>query len=344
MTRILCFGLLICSLFACSKPPETFERRVLSFGTLIDVTLSGVSEQQADIALTQIESELNVMHDRWHAWRPSNLMQLNAQLQAGVPFTVDDDLLPLVEQSKRLSEASKGYFNPAIGKLVGLWGFHRDNPEQNTGIPDEDALQQLVISNPSMSDILIEGNQLTGKNKDIHLDFGGYAKGYGLEVLVELLRSQQIDNALINAGGDIKGIGSVGGRPWKIAIRHPIKSEPIAWLELQSGESIFTSGDYQRQFEYEGKRYHHIIDPSTGYPSTHARAVTVIHPDAATADAAATALMVAPKEDWLEVARSLKLHHFLIIDSSLNIYTDSALLKRLHPVDSTLSMVAIGTI
>jgi FAD:protein FMN transferase len=334
----------ICLLIGCAEQPNLYSKRVLSFGTLIDVTISGVSEQEANQAIAAIEKELDIMHVQWHAWRPGNLLKLNQQLQSGEPFSINPAILPLVEQSQTLSQISLGYFNPAIGKLVDLWGFHRDNPELNKKIPSDADILPLVNSNPTMNDISITGTQVQGFNKDIQLDFGGYAKGYGLEVLVKQLQRQNIDNALINAGGDIKAIGSAGTRAWKVAIKHPIENKPIAWLELEDGESIFTSGDYIRAFIYQGKRYHHIIDPQTGFPSRNARAVTVIHKDAAVADAAATALMVAPKKQWLQIAKSMQLEHLLIVDRDLQLYVDGKFMQRLNQIDTALTINLIGTL
>ena len=325
---VICF---LWSLASCSEPePVVYQTKILSFGTYVDVTLSGVSKEQADTAITAIEEQLDFMHDQWHAWRPSSITALNEQLQSGKPFVVNDDLLPLVVQSKKLYQSSLGYFNPAIGKLIQTWGFYRDEPQDNKTIPAPEILSTLVKSNPNMDHIKVVGNEVQGFNSDIQIDFGGYAKGYGVEKLIEQLESHEIHNALINAGGDIKGIGGrTNDRAWKIAIEDPFTRQALGWINLKSGESIFSSGDYIRYFEYQGKNYHHIIDPMTGYPSEHARAVTVIATDAALADAAATALMVAPSSDWLAIKEKMGLKHLLIVDRDGTLYSDIGLKDRL---------------
>lgn len=317
---------------SCSQPEQQeFKTKILSFGTYIDVTLADIEPQQARQAIDRIESQLDIMHDNWHAWRPSAITRLNTQLQSGQTFTINPDIRPLVVQSKQLYQNSLGYFNPAIGKLIELWGFYSDEPENNRQLPSDARIKELVTSNPSMDDILLaDQTSAKGTNPDLQIDFGGYAKGFGVEQLIEQLQANGIENALINAGGDIKGIGSNHGRPWRIAIEDPQSGQPLGWLELKSGESIFSSGDYIRFFELNGIRYHHIIDPATGYPSIRAHGVTVIAHDAAVADAAATALMVAPKQDWLKIKEKMALSHLLIVDRDGKLYCDKAFADRLH--------------
>lgn len=323
---------------------ETFKRRILSFGTQIDVTLYGIDEKQADQAIQQIEQQLDVMHEQWHAWRRSSLTELNQKLTSQQPFEADQAVLPLVIESQQLYLKSRGLFNPAIGKLIELWGFYRDNPQDNDRVPPDAEIQKLLDSNPNMSDIKINGNILTGTNADIQIDFGGYAKGYGVDRLVEQLKSQGIHNALINAGGDLRAIGRPGNRNWIIAIQHPDEQQSIGWMELNDDESVFSSGDYQRKFSKDGKRYHHIIDPRTGYPTEHARATTVVHHNGAVADAAATALMVAAEDEWLDIARSMELKHFLVVDKDGKIYSDKLFSQRINLIDKATEILILGTL
>ena len=311
---LLCLTITSFSLTGCNQQAPTYKRQILSFGTQIDVTLYGVDKAQADAAIKQIEAQLDVMHVQWHAWRKGSLTEINKKLVSGIPFTADSKVLPLIKDSQQLYLKTKGRFNPAIGKLIELWGFYKDDPENNTKIPSADAIEKLVKSNPNMSDIIINGNTITGTNPDLQLDLGGYAKGYGVDRLVEQLQKQGINNALINAGGDLHAIGSPGIRPWKIAIQDPDSQQALGWLELTSNESVFSSGDYRRHFSNNGKNYHHIIDPRTGYPSENAKAVTVVHSNGAVADAAATALMVAAPEEWLSLAKYIGLQHLLVVN------------------------------
>jgi len=332
-------------LSACAQEPAPVHKaKVLSFGTYVDVTLYGVTEERARKAILQVEAQLNVMHEQWHAWRPSNITALNDNLRSGKQFSIDVDMLPLVAQSKKLYSASNGYFNPAIGELIELWGFYKDDPQSNKSIPEASVIEDYVTNLPTMDDVHIENDFVYGSNSRLKLDFGGYAKGYGVEQLIRYLRKNGIENALINAGGDIKGIGSVGKRAWKVAIKNPKTEAPLAWLELKDNESIFSSGSYLRYFEYEGKRFHHIINPKTGFPSEGSSATTVITEDAAVADAAATALMIAPQEEWLDIANQMGITHFLIIDAQGTLYCDDLFAKRLQLITTEQQLTIVGAL
>jgi thiamine biosynthesis lipoprotein len=129
-----------------------------------------------------------------------------------------------------------------------------------------------------------------------------------------MLKQHGIKNAVINAGGDLKVIGRHGDRRWHIGIRDPRSHEAIAAVDLQPGEAIFTSGSYERFYELNGKRYHHIIDPRTGYPAEHVASSTVIETDAAEADAAATALLIAGMNGWQKLAADMGLKQVILID------------------------------
>ena len=330
MKQFLFYLLIVLLLNACEQTKQDVHiRQIISFGTTVEVTLSNVSRTHADKALDSIEQELNYMHEQWHAWRPSSITQLNEQLQSGYSFTINKQLRPLIVQSKDLYNKSLTYFNPAIGKLIQIWGFYQDNPQTTNSLPSGDDINRLVRSNPNMDNIILTKETIRGTNSDLQLDFGGYAKGYGVQQLVEQLKAQDIHNAMINAGGDIKVIGTRQQRPWRVAIEDPYKREPLGWLYLESDESIFSSGDYRRYFEVAGKRYHHIINPQTGYPTEQARGATVVVNDPAVADAAATALMVAPQSDWLKLKENMNLKHILVVANDGTLHCDKAFAKRL---------------
>ena len=163
-----------------------------------------------------------------------------------------------------------------------------------------------------MNDILIEENQLSSSNPMVKLGFGGFAKGFAVDAAISALKQHGIHNAIVNIGGDLRAIGSHGKRPWIIGIRHPRQNGMIASVALHHDESMFTSGDYERFFQYEGKRYPHIIDPRTGQPANQATSVTVLHSSASLADAAATALFVAG-DHWPTIANSMGVEHVMLV-------------------------------
>lgn len=185
-----------------------------------------------------------------------------------------------------------------------------------------------------MSDLKLEGKRLQSANTAVDLNFGAFAKGYAIDLSMAYLRDKGIANAVINAGGDLSVIGLHGERPWKIGIRHPRKEGVIAWLEARDGESIFTSGDYERYYIYEGRRYHHILDPRTGYPTSDISSVTVITENAGLADAAATALLIAGHDKWQAIARSLSIDSIMLIDTQGTIHLTPKMAQRIHIEES----------
>jgi len=325
--------LYICIVFfisACSSDESSLHRaRLVTLGTLVDISTWGVDHDTAEQAITDVESVLNDIHHTWHAWQPSMLSQINKHLAAGQPAKVAPDNMKLIRQASHLAAASDQLFNPAIGNLIGLWGFHHDDRPQGPP-PEPSAINSLLADAPSMNDLIISGTSLKSTNPAVQLDFGGFAKGYAVDKAITLLHSRGITNAIVNAGGDLRAIGTHGDRPWRIGIRHPRESGIIASVETAGDESVFTSGNYERFFDYQDIRYHHIIDPRTGYPAKDTLSVTVIHGDAATADAAATALFVAGPKLWPEIAAQMGITQVMLIDDKLTVYMTPAMVKRVH--------------
>ena len=316
----------------------------LVFGTIINVTLLDVDDKTAEKSFRRIREDLKVMHRVWHVWEPGPLMRMNQLLAYTTEFSAAPSVLELVEVAKTLAIKSHHLFNPAIGKLIALWGFHSN--EQPDTPPSDQAIQKLLKLNPTMENIKISGIRMSNNNAAVKIDLGGVAKGFAIDRLLNYLKQQGVQNALIDTGGDLKVIGKHDNRPWKIAIRDPrvkpgdgdknknVASSPqiVASLELNDNEAAFTSGDYERYFKNKknnDKHFHHIIDPRTGYPAVGTQSVTVLHNNAATADAAATALFVAGPKQWVEIAKSMNIKYVLLIDEEGKIHISSDMLKRI---------------
>ncbi len=310
------------------EPRQAYEAQFLALGTLVKVSLWGVDEDRGAAAVRAVEAELNRVHETWHAWRPSVLSDLNRRLQDGETVTVDEETAAVLAEAQRLARLSGGLFEPGIGALVRLWGFHSDDRPAGPP-PATDAIARLLARRPHIADLEIRGQTLRSGNPALQIDLGGFAKGYAVDRAVARLRALGIRDAIVNAGGDLRAIGRHGERPWRIGIRDPRGEGIIAALETRGDESVFTSGNYERFFEYEGVRYHHILDPRTGHPARDTLSVTVIHADAATADAAATALFVAGPQDWRATARQMGVEQVMLIDSEMRIHVTPAMNRRL---------------
>ena len=323
-------------LISCSPKEPLYNTQTYVFGTLVDISIYGETEERAQTVSTAIISQYNDLHHRLHAWQPSELSTINNAFTTGqTPITVAPDITQMIADITTLSNQSKGAFNPAIGQLIKLWGFHSDTftPHQI----HEKSIEALVAKHPQMSDIVIKGNQIYSNNSAVQLDLGGYAKGYALDIGLAYLREQNIHNALINIGGNIVALGQHGEQPWRVGIQHPRQPNAIATLALPSGWAIGTSGDYQRYFILEGKRYCHIINPSTGYPAQGTQSVTVLIPPQANAgvlsDVTSKPIFIANPDAQTGAAKAMNINNFLIITDN-NIQVSAAMQARLNWLDT----------
>jgi thiamine biosynthesis lipoprotein len=315
-------------LSACNQPVRQYDYSIFAFGTLIDITLYDVTKKQAADAFEQLQQDFDHYHQNWSPWTNGDLAQLNEKLSNSIATQVPTHLVPLIRTSMELSRQSQHYYNPTIGQLINLWQFHKYQ-EDNIQPPDDKTIQTLVKNNPRLTDLQInEQNQLISRNPAASLNFGAFAKGYAIELGIKRLQKLNIDNAIINAGGDLSVIGQHGERAWNIGIRHPREDSILGSVEVKNNESVFTSGDYERFYFYQGKRYHHILDPTTGYPTDDAQSVTVIHQDAGRADAAATALFVAGSKKWQSIAKNMGIHLVMLIDANGDIHLTRGMQER----------------
>ncbi len=324
-------------LAACEGKEPLYQEQAYVFGTLVDVSVYGETEPHARQAANDVLREFQRLHDMLHAWQPSELSELNAAFAKGESNAISAELVAMLQDATQLSQQSQDIFNPAIGGLVQLWGFHSD--EFKSVQPDEKKIKQLVAANPQMSDISIVHGRAQSRNKSVQLDLGGYAKGYALDRAAELLRKQGIRNALINIGGNVMAIGQHGKRPWRVGIQHPRKPGALATLELRDGEAIGTSGDYQRYFMLGNVRYCHLIDPHSGYPMQGVQAVTVLTSGTRAgvlSDAASKPLFIAGARGWRAAAMQMNLSEAMLVDGQGNIHLTAALQKRLELVDKSI--------
>ncbi|MBX3675877.1 MAG: FAD:protein FMN transferase [Rhodocyclaceae bacterium] len=330
-------------LASCSKAPQLHQREAYVFGTRVEVSVWGESADQAKRAMAAVLAEFDRLHRMLHAWQPSELTALNEAIARGErDIAVSPELTFILRDAAAIAARSDQLFNPAIGRLVGLWGFHSD--EFKPVLPDAVALEAAVKAQPRLSDLAIGSDRVSSTNRAVQLDLGGYAKGYALDRAAALLRGQGVKNALINIGGNVMALGSKGGQPWRIGIQHPRAATPLATLELRDGEAVGTSGDYQRYFELEGRRYCHLLDPRSGQPAQGTQAVTVlVTPRAgagALSDAASKPLFIAAAGDWRGLAQRLGVTHALRIDSDGVMHVTAAFHARLTMLASDMKVVS----
>lgn len=336
---VLVLGLLF--LAACDAPREDVERRqVFAVGTLVEFTLVEPGEKSGE-ALRAAEEALLETEHRWRAWGDGELAALNRALDENGRAPASPELIAGIRRATGLATASGNRFNPVIGRLVEMWGFNVE--ERPDGPPPGDA-ELRAFTEPPMDPaaLSLDGTAVASSDTRLWIDMGAFAKGIAVEAAIEALREHGIENGIVNAGGDLKVIGSRGDRPWRIGVRHPSGQGVLAALEISGPLSVFTSGNYERHFTWNGNGYHHILDPVTGLPARGLDSVTVVDEDAVLADAAATALFVAGPGEWIEVAREMGIRRAMVVQSDGEIVVSRSLRDALVTEgDADVSVIAL---
>jgi thiamine biosynthesis lipoprotein len=256
-------------------------------GTLVSVTIDGDQDEvrgKVDAAWR----EMARLSDMMNHYNPDSVVS-EINRQAGLrPVTVPRELMEVLVMARRVSERTGGAFDITVGTFKG-WRF---NPEH----PAMPPAQELAAAMPLVdyrNVVLEEKNRsVLLKRPGMRIDLGGIAKLYILDAGMQVLRRHGIAHAMLNGGGDVVVTGTRDGRPWRIGIRHPRRDgELLATVELTQGW-VVTSGDYERYFIRDGRRYHHILDPRTGYPAAGPQQVTLVGEDLSNLNGFSSAIMV----------------------------------------------------
>jgi thiamine biosynthesis lipoprotein len=304
--------LVVASLLAACGPSAPWRQESYVFGTRVELLIAGVPEARARAAGARVLQEFDRLHRSYHAWQPSELSGLNDALAAGRTHEVTAEFAGYIREVQTVAATGDHLFDPGIGRLIALWGFHTDDIQAR--LPDAAALKALVAQHPSIADLRVEGNRVSSRNRSVALDFGGYLKGVALDRAAASLKQDGVTSALINIGGNVMALGTrdAAGTPWRVGIQHPrpqgVGGAPLATLELRDGEAIGTSGDYHRYFEVAGRRYSHLLDPRSGFPAEGTQAVTVLIAPGSSAgmrsDALSKPIFIAGR-DWRGMAKRL---------------------------------------
>ncbi len=348
-------------LLAACGPPAPWRQESYVFGTRVELLIAGVPEAQARAAANRVLQEFDRLHRSYHAWQPSELSALNAAIAAGRPREVTAEFATFISQAQGVAAAGDHLFDPGIGRLIALWGFHTDDIQPR--LPDAAAVKALLAPHPSIADVsVISGSCpkprsgettpppalerdaggwcVTSRSKSVAIDFGGYLKGVALDRAAAMLRQDGVGNALVNIGGNVMALGTrdgrAGGASWRVGIQHPrpqvVGGAPLASLELKDGEAIGTSGDYHRYFELAGRRYCHLLDPRTGVPADGTQAVTILIAPGPTAgmrsDALSKPIFIAGR-DWRAMARKLDVDAVLRVGADGTVSATPAMRARL---------------
>lgn len=291
-----------------SSDIKLLKQTRLIMGTFAEVSVYSSDEKTAGKAIEEALDEMERMDRIMSNYKnDSELSQLNKKAVKS-PVPCHKELLDVIEQSQYYSELSNGAFDVTISPIVALWGFFNEKGH----IPPDKEIERLLPA-VSYKNIVINKNNdpkkpstVFLKNAKTQIDLGAIGKGYAVDKALEIIKKFSISNACINLGGNIYVLGTPTGKnEWKIGIQHPRdKDEILGYLELED-EPTATSGDYERFFEFNGKRYSHIIDPRTGRPVNGTIAVTIVAPTGTLVDALSTSVFVLGPEKGLKLIKNI---------------------------------------
>lgn len=286
-------------MLAQAKEENRHEATTFAMDTIMTFT---VYHENGEQIMTDAEQEIRRLERLLSVTiEDSEIAQLNANAgKQAVP--VSEDTMYLLKTAKEMDELTNGCYDMTISPVVKAWGF----TEEEHYVPTQAELDALMPLVDNDSVILSEEDQTAYLEKEgMAVDLGGIAKGYTSDAVTKLMKKEGVESALIWLGGNISAIGNKpDGNPWKIAVENPLNTEDYVGLVEVSDCSVITSGGYQRYFDQDGKRYHHIIDPATGYPSDSGLlSVTIISENGTKADALSTALFVMGYDRAVELWR-----------------------------------------
>lgn len=319
--------LLFSSATCTPKKERIFRKSKIIMDTLVSITVVSPNKADADKAIDMSFAEIGRLEKAANFYaRESEIADIN--IHAGIsPVQVSPDIIDLLTKARIVSEATGGAFDPTIGPVISLYDF------RNKKAPSD---QELRINLPLVNyrDIVIDGDnsEVFLKKKGMLIDPGGIMKGYAAGKAAEVLKQQGVLSGIVAVAGDISAFGlNPDGKPWRVGIRDPMgqnDDDIVAVIEL-TDMSISTSGDYERFFIQDGRRFHHLISPKTGYPAGGCRSVSVLSREGAFADAYSTGIFVLGPEKGLRVLEKAGLDG-IIIDEKGTLHTTPGIRERLE--------------
>lgn len=327
LIAVFSLAIILILISGCSSGNLT-ESKHSEFGPMDTVITLRVFAENKKLGDEAISKAMDVIYDlekelsRHVKNSPVDEININA---GKASIQAPPSLIDVVELGIEFGEITQGAFDITIAPLIELWGFGNPDPRVPEDYELEEALKLIDYRQIELDKDL---GTIFLAQEGMALDLGGIAKGYIVDKGIEAIRDLGVENAFFDGGGDIRVLGTrPDGTPWRVGIRHPRdRNELIAIMPLVD-KAVVTSGDYERYFDSEkdGKRYFHILDPATGYPPRGIASVTVIAPDAATADVYSTAFFVLGIEKSLEIVESLSEIDTIIITEDLKIYVSSGI-------------------
>ena len=307
----LFFFILTLTAYPCpSNASNLFKYHQVAMGTVIEITLIGDDEEAINKAALQAFQEIKRIETLMSPWLDSSDVTRINRSAGKERVKVSPETFEVIQKAQEISELSEGGFDITVGPLTELW---RKAREKKIPPSIEEVKEKLGLVNFKNIETDQEGKVFL-KKKGMAIDLGGIAKGYAVDRAFEFLKSLRYKNLIVNAGGDLRVGGFKNNQLWSIGIQNPRESQKILARISVSNTALATSGDYEKFFIYQGKRYHHIFNPKDGFPTEGCQSVTIITKDCITADGLATAVFVLGAEKGYSLCQKLEGVDCLIVD------------------------------
>ncbi len=322
MKRIV-FSLIMLTLVSCQKPVNRVTMPLM--GTAVNLTMV-CDMKEAGPAAGAAFGEIERIEKLMSPVRPeSDVYRLNHEGAAG-PVAVSKETYDLIKRAAEISGETDGYFDITFAALEPLWNYKDKN-----FIPPSSGIVASMLPLVGSRNIIMQPDRMSVSfaRPGMKVGLGAIAKGYAVKKGVEALKKNGIRAGIVDAGGDLQVFGKKFLSPWVTGLRHPRKESILLTIELNDMDAIATSGDYERFIMRNSVRYHHIIDPHTGFPAKGLISVSVISRSAVLSDAFATAIFVM----GLDKAREFLQRHgeidVILIDEKVNLYVSRRLSERI---------------
>lgn len=280
-----------------TEADEEASKDIFAMDTYMTVTAYGAKAQEA---VDEAEAEIQRLDELLSTGNEeSEIAQLNQNKSA----TLSEDAGYLVECALELNKETDGAFDIAIYPVMEAWGF----PTQNYQVPTADTLETLLkLADASQIIYDKDTRKISFGQEGMKIDLGGIAKGYTSSRIMDIYKENNISSGLVNLGGNVQALGTkTDGSKWRVAVQSPDDTEDYLGILSVEDKAVITSGGYERYFEQDGKTYHHIIDPKTGYPAENGlTSVTIVSEDGTLADGLSTSLFIMGKEKAIEFWRA----------------------------------------
>jgi FAD:protein FMN transferase len=302
---------LLLSFFSSFCSAKWYAKQFEVMGTQAKVEFESQSEQQAAVLITRVIAEMVRIDELMSPFKPTSELSLINDTAYKNPVIISTEMVGLLQRSIYYSELTNGAFDITFSSLGYLYDFRnkvKPNAKQRSSLTPEINYRSILLDRKNLS--------VSFANPHTKIDLGGIAKGHAVDQCIDLLRSAGVTNAFVSAGGDSRVIGKKNDRLWYIGIRHP-RDERKLLVNLPLEEvAISTSGDYERFFQQDGIRYHHIIDPSTGDSARQSQSVTILAERSLDADALSTSIFVLGPKKGLDLINTLPQVSAIIVDSN----------------------------